>query len=145
MLSSGEQCSGVSLKVGPHSLQWLKVAHINTPSQRCCSVFQTGLQLLRGSMPLCQVPEARPIYFEFGKAGGRKKTPSKNPMSGFGDINKIESIKSWDHIWDLSLCFDKPLGLASTHSFTRDSGKLQHTCSQWSLSDQLYTWVFLTD
>ena len=77
--------------------------------------------------------------------GGRKKTPNKNPTSDFGDINKTESMKSWDHIWDLSLCFDKPLGLASTLSCTRGSAKLQHTCSQRSLSDQLYTWVFLTD
>jgi len=78
MLSSGEQRSGASLKVEPHSLQWLNVAHINTPSQRCCSVFQTGLWLLRGSMPLCQVPEARPIYFEIVKGGKKENTQQKS-------------------------------------------------------------------
>ena len=63
-------------------------------------------------------------------------------MSGFGDINKIEGMKSWDHIWDLSLCFDKPLGLASTLSCTRDSAKLQHTFSMQFVRSTLYLSVF---
>lgn len=75
---------------------------------------------------------------------GKKKTPNKNPMSGFQDLNKIESTKSWDCIWDLSPCFHKPLGLANCLSCSEDSVKLNHTYSQQSLSDQLYTWVFLT-
>lgn len=58
---------------------------------------------------------------------GKKKTPNKNPMSGFQDLNKIESTKSWDCIWDLSPCFDKPLGLANSLSCSEDSVKLNHT------------------
>lgn len=75
----------------------------------------------------------------------KKKTANKNLMSDVRDLSKIERVKSWDFIWDLSPCFDKPLGLANTLSFTEDSVKLHHICSQHSLSDQLYSWVFLTD
>lgn len=45
-------------------------------------------------MPLCQVPEAKAIYFDFMEGGGRKKTPNKNAKSDFGDINKVERMKS---------------------------------------------------
>lgn len=136
MLSSGEQCSAVSLKVGPYSLQPLNVAHINTTSQRCCSVFQTGFQLLRGSVPGTR---SQTNLLWISGMERKKKTPNKNPMSSFRDLNKIESMKSWDCIWHLSPCFDKPLDLANTLSCTEDSVKLHHIYSQKGFSDQLYS------
>lgn len=94
------------------------------------------------------VPDTRSqtnLLWIWERRGGRKKTPNKNPMSGFGDINKTESIKSWDHIWDLSLCFDKPLGLASTLSCTKGFREITaHMFSTEFVRSTLYLSVLIT-